>query len=466
MLSTLHLKLFNITSFASSDEIESTNQKYFLLKKHLIEAAKDILELNWRDGFTIPTNKLYPFQWNWDSGFVSLGHSYFDLNKSIQELTSLFSGQWENGMVPHIIFHSEKEDSYFPNFYFWDCNVNKGAPQKPKTSGITQPAVHGFVLENLLNKHPDNPNLLALAKDLFPKIVKSHQFLYTYRDPQREGLMAIFHPWESGRDNSPIWDESLNRITIDRDKLPLYTRKDTSIADAAERPTSDQYDRYVYLLQLGKLNQYDGPAILEESPFLIQDSMMNSILIRSNQSLIHIADRLGFDSGQIKEWQQQSIRSFNNKLWNEDLKMYTSYDLRGDKQMVVKEIGGLCPIFAGIPSAEQAQHLSDYLIDLHNRDYYLCPTFDVDSPLFDSKRYWRGPVWPQMNWLIYQGLLDYKFFKTANIVKSDLIELVDKLGFYEYFESRKSVVKTSNKGYGGELFSWTASSIIDLIKSK
>ena len=118
--------------------------------ENLVHNAKRILNLNWKDGFTIPTGRLYPFQWNWDSGFTSIGHSLVQLDYAIRELESLFSAQWENGMLPHIVFHSEKEKTYFPNYDFWESNVNAGAPQKPKSSGITQPAVHGFVLENLL----------------------------------------------------------------------------------------------------------------------------------------------------------------------------------------------------------------------------------------------------------------------------------------------------------------------------
>lgn len=431
--------------------------------KNLLKEAHQILELNWREGFSIPTNKLYPFQWNWDSGFVSLGHAYQRLDRSITELQSLFSGQWANGMIPHIIFHSETEDTYFPNFDFWDAGVNAGASKKPKTSGITQPPVHGFILENLLNKFPDDEKLINFAKSIFPKIVASHRHCYTYRDPHREGLMFIFHPWESGRDNSPIWDESLDRIHITPGSLPPYKRRDTSIADASERPTAAQYDRYVYLLELGKKYQYDQEGIAEESPFLIQDSMMNAILIKSNESLIRIADRFGFDSGELQEWQQQSIKAYNNKMWNEELQTFVGYDLRGEKQMLHKEIGGLVALYAGIASPTQADALNAYLQGLHDRGYYLCPSFDVDSPLFDSKRYWRGPVWPQMNWMIHQGLKEYGYHDTAAYVKNDLLELVEKHGFYEYFESQKDKAALIHKGYGGGSFSWTASSVIDLI---
>lgn len=432
---------------------------------YIFDNARRILHLNWKSGFTIPTRKLYPFQWNWDSGFTSIGHSHFSIDFAIQELQSLFSGQWENGMLPHIIFHSENEKTYFPNYDFWKANVNTGAPHKPKTSGITQPAVHGFVLESLLERFPDNERLIAFTKAIFPKVVKSHRFLYTYRDPEREGLMFIFHPWESGRDNSPLWDESLDRIVIQKDELPAYERRDTSLAPKDERPTTYQYDRYVYLLELGKKYSYDDIGIFEESPYLVQDTLMNAVLIKSNESLIGIGKRFGFDVGELEEWQQQSIPSFQEKLWHTSLQTFAAYDLREQQHIPHKEIGGITALFANIPTADQAQALDDYLQSLHKRGYYICPSFDVDSPLFDSKRYWRGPIWPQMNWMIFHGLKNYEFDDTAAIVKSDLIELVSKLGFYEYFESQKSVAEKLETGYGGNDFSWTAACALDLLKT-
>ena len=436
-----------------------------LKEEYLVENAKRILNLNWKEGFTIPTGKLYPFQWNWDSGFTSIGHSYFDLNFAIQEIQSLFSGQWENGMLPHILFHSENETTYFPNYDFWDSSVNAGAPQRPKSSGITQPGVHGFILENLLEKFPDNQQLIDFVKVIFPKMVKSHRFFYTYRDPEREGLMFIFHPWESGRDNSPLWDESLDRIQINDGEIPEYKRVDTSLAPTDERPTSYQYDRYVYLLQLGKKYKYDEIGIFNESPFLVQDTLMNAALIKSNQSLINIGKRFGWDVGEVEEWQQQSKPRFVEKMWNEELKIFTPYDVRAGHHIAHKEIGGLIALYAELPNTTQAQQLNDYLQDLHKRGFYICPSFDVDSPLFDSKRYWRGPVWSQMNWMIYHGLKHYGFDATAEIVKSDLIELVSQMGFYEYFESQKTLAKQLTTGYGGGDFSWTAACTLDLLKT-
>ncbi len=428
----------------------------------LITIAKNNIEANWKGSFTIPTARLYPFQWMWDSGFTSMGIALYDLEKAMTEIRTMFSGQWENGMLPHILFHSENETTYFPNYDFWMSNVNDGAPSHPKSSGITQPAVFGFVLEEIYLQHKNNPEVILFIKEIYPKVLAYHRFLYEYRDPHNEGLFFIYHPWETGRDNSPLWDESMDRIVIDPDTIPAYTRRDTQIANAEERPTSDQYDKYVYLLELGKKYKYDGPEIAEHSPVLIQDSMMNAILIKSNESLLNLARALDLDSTYLDQKQDLSIKTFKEKLWNQDLESFVCFDMRGNHQIAHKEIGGFISLFAGLASNEQAKVQADYLWSLHHRGYYLCPSFDVDSPLFDSKRYWRGPVWPQMNWMIYKGLLRYGYMNLANIVKNDLIELVSKLGFHEYFEAEKAKASTQDKGYGGPNFSWTSSCFLHL----
>jgi len=427
--------------------------------------AKKILDKNWRDGFTVPTAKLYPFQWMWDSGFVAMGSAIQNLGKSMQEISSMFSAQWANGFLPHIVFHSETESSYFPNWDFWDCHVNQGAPVKPKSSGITQPPVYGFILQEMWKMHYGDENLKSFIIEIFPKIVAYHRFLYNFRDRDQEGLFYIFHPWESGRDNSPIWDEAMGSIEIKPGDIPTYVRRDTQIADASERPTQDKYDRYVYLLELGKRHQYDGKGIAEESPFLLQDCMMNAILIRSNRALIELASELKLDASELKAWQSLSEENFSKKFWNDDLGTFVCYDQRNEKQVLYKEIGGLIPMFSQSASKEQSDSIVGYLNKLHQKGYYLCPSFDPEEKLFDSKRYWRGPVWPHMNWMLHEGLKSYGHHDLADIVKSDTMEIISNHGFYEYYESNKDKAQTTRKGYGGSDFSWTASTYLMFSKT-
>ena len=69
-----------------------------------------------------------------------------------------------------------------------------------------------------------------------------------------------------------------------------------------------------------------------------------------------------------------------------------------------------------------------------------------------------------MNWLIHHGLLAAGFSETAAIVRADLLEIVEQVGFYEYFEAQKDLATQLDKGYGGGKFSWTAACVLDLLK--
>ena len=75
----------------------------------LLDAARDILRRNDRGGYTVPTDALYPFQWNWDSAFCAMGFATFDIDRALTELEFLYSGQWASGLVPHIMFHRDAD---------------------------------------------------------------------------------------------------------------------------------------------------------------------------------------------------------------------------------------------------------------------------------------------------------------------------------------------------------------------
>lgn len=440
--------------------------KHFSKFALLTKKAEEILIKNtWEDRYTVPSPNLYPYQWNWDSGFVAMGFAHFDLLRAIKEIESLFEGQWKNGMLPHIIFHNKKREGYFPGPGYWQSSQFRHATQAVETSGISQPPVHGFVLEKLFQMHSDDERLHHFIHFIYPKIVRLHQYYYEECDPNKEGLAFIYHPWASGRDNSPLWDDLIKNIPVKKQDIPAYQRYDNLKADPSERPSDLDYDIYVYLMELGKKHEYNGLQIAEVSPFLVQDTLFNAMLIRSNEALIELGAFFGFDTGKIQEWQQQSKNTFNQKLWVDHLQTYAPYDLRNNKHISLKEIGAYTALYAGIPNQTRADLLIDQMDALADRKegYRIMPSFDVDHWIFDPKKYWKGPIWPQMNWLLFQGAKRYGHHGTARQLQMDFLELVEKLGFYEYFDPRKAEVEKLSHGYGGNDFSWTAAVVLDLI---
>jgi len=99
-------------------------------------AAIDILKINDRGSYTVPTKGLYPFQWNWDSCLTALGQRHFDADRALTEIETLFAHQWPCGMVPHIIFH-ELDDGYFPGPDVWDCRRPVPTGRVPRPEAYT-----------------------------------------------------------------------------------------------------------------------------------------------------------------------------------------------------------------------------------------------------------------------------------------------------------------------------------------
>ena len=158
--------------------------------KNLINRAKKTLLDNRKKNYTLPTNnKLYPAQWNWDSAFIALGYSYFNLNYALKEIQTLLKGQWKDGMVPHILFHNIN-NNYYPNHTAWNCG------NKIHSSGITQPPVLATILKEILSNNKINKKQILIVKNIVKKIKKYHEWFIKYRDPKQTGLVSILHPWE------------------------------------------------------------------------------------------------------------------------------------------------------------------------------------------------------------------------------------------------------------------------------
>ena len=188
-----------------------------------------------------------------------------------------------------------------------------------------------------------------------------YNYFYENRDPYNEGLVYIYHNWESGTDNSPMWDAIFETMNS-----PEYTfeRRDTAHVDASQRPSKREYDHYLYILEIAKEHHYNDQKIAEFSPFLVQDPLFNSMLIKSNQSLIELYSLIGNNQEKVdllKKWQEKSIKNFNKKLFDKELGAYIHYDLRNDKPLKYISSSSFSPLFAGIPSQERAQILINTL---------------------------------------------------------------------------------------------------------
>ncbi len=399
----------------------------------LDEEARGILRMNDRGGYTVPTDGLYPYQWNWDSGFAAWGFAQFDLERAWKEVETLFSGQWPNGMVPHILFH-KPDPGYFPGPDVW------GATNGPvPSSGVSQPPVAATFVRAIWDKDRDAGQ--GRLQDLLPKMIDWHRWFMTWR--QEAGMIFITHPWEAGRDNAPDWDAAM--AAINPEGVGEYTRRDTSHVNPEMRPTKYDYDRYIWLVQQGRAKGWDEARMAPDRPFKVADPTMTFILLRANRDLLAMTEALGADTREIKGW-IDTLEQGCAALWNEALGSYDSINLRtGTYSGCVTSASYLC-WYAGVENDRMLARLRAETSNLR----YPVPSTTPSHPEFNGKRYWRGPTWAILNTLIGMGLSEAGHPEAARLLRQTTQDLIAEHGFAEYFDPRDGTPA------GGGTFTWTA----------
>lgn len=411
----------------------------------LANNAIEILRENDRGSYTVPTHGLYPFQWNWDSCLTALGQAHFDEDRAWTEIETLMAHQWPCGMVPHIVFH-QPDDGYFPGPDVWQT----GRPVP--TSGITQPAVAGFALRQLWDRSTDRAALEPRLRALLPKVAAWHRWFYATRDPKGEGLVALIHPWESGRDNSVDWDEAFSRVP---QTTSAYTRKDILHADPAHRPTKDWYDRYVWLVEHFRSLDWDTAKLHEASPFQVVDPGFNAILLRACADVADMAEDLGLEeiAAENRGYAARGIAAMES-LWSDSHGQYLCRDRVQGTLVNSPSIGGLLAAFCAIPQPRAARIAQT--IDGHGTRFRVA-SHPPSDPRYDGKRYWRGPVWLVVNYMIADGLARAGLADAAGRITASSLDLIRTGGFAEYYDPQ------TGEACGGARFTWTAAMVLEFI---
>ncbi|MBO0836962.1 MAG: glycogen debranching protein [Actinobacteria bacterium] len=426
--------------------------------------AAAVLHENDAGTWTKASPHLYPHQWSWDSAFIAIGWAHLDVRRAMTELEQLFAAQWSTGMVPHIVFRAGPDTPYFPGPQWWDCASYPAAAALPvQTTGICQPPVHAIALHRIWQLTPDDlrPEIRERVQALYPRVVAWHRYLATQRDPEASGLVTVYHPWE-GTDNSPRWDDALERIKV-ANPGP-YTRLDTStLGDPSQRPTDWDYDRYLWLVEQLRKYRYDDAEIHRHYPFLIKDVFFSAVLVAANVALLNLADVAAAsdaDRDALTSWTERG-RLGLTRTFDAESGLCVDYDVRNKERIRLRTFAGFAPLFARTTDAGQrAVQLrlldsADFCGDPRLR-WRLLPSTSPAEPAFDPRNYWRGPVWPIIDWLLWQSLSHLGDSTRAEELRRDSLGQVAAAGqFAEYFEP------FTGNALGSPDQSWTAAVALD-----
>jgi len=376
----------------------------------------NILKKNQRttNGFryTVPSSSIYPNQWLWDSCFhaiIYLSFGEFDYAKD--EIRALLHAQWKNGMIPHVIYWNGHHDK-----------LNWGTEND--TSSLTQPPMLAYAVEQIYYATKD----INYIQEVFDSLDRYYRWLQNERG--NEYLISIVHPWESGLDDFGSWD-SVYGVTNPTKKI-LFKKKQEILTEYVK-------------------NDIDSEKFLKTNIFNVRSVLFNAVYLKNLRSMLKLAKIIKSDK---QNYYSKLIPKVEASFKKNHLHKSGLYASLYDGNIFVNNIENasiFLPLFCKIMTQTEAQTLiNNFLINKEKFwSKFPIPTTSMKSKIFDPDRYWRGSTWININWFIYKGLKEYGFNDIAEELKNRTFALINKSGFYEYFNP------LSGKGNGASNFCWS-----------
>lgn len=364
--------------------------------------------------YTVPSPGTYPYQWLWDSCFHAIILSHFDVDAAKAELRSLFTKQFSNGMIPHMIYWEPGEAV--------DIDWGKGG----ETSSLTQPPLCAYAVWRVYQVDKD----ISFLEDTYRSLFHFYQYLLNDRDPHRQHLIGIINPDESGEDNSPRFDQLLG------------------LDD--QHPFDKNFRRRLDLVEKNKACNFDAPFCMKDH-FWVKDVPFNAIMVEGLDAMSRIADKLGRtrDARYFSDQRSSIISAMYDLMQGEDGLFYSTHGKHYQK--INKETWAIfAPMFAGIVSDKEAEVLVEKYLTQESKfqTQYPVPTVPQDNSAFSADDMWRGPTWIGVNWFIYRGLQRYGYNSVAGDIKDGSQQLLQESGFCEYYNP------FTGEGLGAKQFTW------------
>ncbi|MCL0093381.1 hypothetical protein M1O53_00065 [Dehalococcoidia bacterium] len=354
--------------------------------------------------YAVPGGR-YQKSWLWDAAFIS--QIWLLINPEIAKEIVLThtSTQLKNGMIPHI-----------------------AAPRYK--SSITQSPLLAWAAWRIYEQTKDK----HFISKLYPKLKLFNEWLHLTRSFGEKGLFSWVRSDESGVDDSPRFDGIRENQAPG---LPWIIRPLRIFMGEVRL----DFSRYFPHHRLGNLDIRSIEAL-----------DLNCYLVVQMSSLAKMAKVLGLGSdAKIFETRADTlIRQIRSHLWDQGDSFF--YDLGSEGFIKVPTPAAFLTLFAEVATRNHAEALIKHLGD--EKEFwtpYPIPSVAINDPKF-SLRYWRGPVWINVNYVVYLGLRKYGYDELANELRDKTIRMVIDL--------------YARRGHFFEFYSPHTGDIIDLLPPK
>lgn len=365
-----------------------------------------MLETHWvAEGYSAPNSNVYPWQWLWDSCFHSIIWAELGDDRALLELDAMFGPQDAAGFVPHMNYAKDPQASV-------DLWARRGS------SSITQPPMYGHTIAALARRGIDvSPMTIENAR-------AGLAFLVNERARSTSGMVELCHPWESGADDSPRWD------------------------DLCDGPWSKQQWRGHKMFFVPMIETNDIGSPIRNPSFRVASIGFNALVafnIAELESVTGPSD-LGRHGTEIAE----AVAS----RWDPEISTWVD---EGVHEAGSGRTHTTDAFFAALvdPDPIRAKTVADLLTDDSAYGGACGPAgVHKGEAAYDPDTYWRGPAWPQLSYLLWLAMGSHGQTDTAASIAVSTERGAVNSGLAEYWHP------DSGKGLGAIPQSWTGLAIV------
>jgi len=283
----------------------------------------------------------------------------------------------------------------------------------------------------------------AWLKRVYRLLKRWHRFWPKYRDGNGNGLL------EWGSNASPEYD---------------YPQLCTDIVQTRHCAQAAKWES-----GLDNSPMYDDVPFNEQTHTLeLDDIGLSCYWAADAEALAALAEYLG-RSGEpaaFRRQHQKLERAINGQLWDQVSGIYCNRHWDG-RFSARWSPTSFFPLLAGVAPPERAERLvSEHLLD--ERQFwgrYVIPSISRSDPAYTDNDYWRGRIWGPLNFLVAEGLRRYRFDDiAAELAEKSLLLFLENCreggAVYENYNAETGAggdVRNSARLYHwGALLAWVA----------
>lgn len=300
---------------------------------------------------------------------------------------------WDTYFIALMAALDNKELAYSNVFAITNAITDDGFIPNVKSTYLrsndrSQPPVGSMCVKLIYDQHQEK----WFLEEVYDNLLRWNRWWAEHRDnqgylswgsnPHPEGMSPHTKQaakWESGLDNSPLFDEA-------------------------------EFNDETHMLDLASVG-------------------LMGLYIADCKYLAAISDELG-KTEEAKQLRKRALQYSLKleELWDEESGIYRDKNLRTGKFSAHLAPTNFYPLLGGVPSTDQVKRMvNEHLLNENEfMGEWMIPSISRNDLGYQDNSYWRGRIWAPMNFLVYMGLRNYKGEEARKIISDKSLKLIMK----------------------------------------